>query len=221
MSAVQIAVRHATQAEVVAAVLAAGPHRHAFVSPPVNGWVSVFDLDAEEQWDAHPADPLLELAALVSRATARPSIALRKHDGRYWVVDRDGRVADEASGAFRNGETSPGDILAVERVCRFLHALADGEYLPPIDPWFARFSMAHWGHLCHCLGLPYCHQSYSGLFNAADALGWIPDGLSDWPPEDGMDRFAYVGSPDPRGTVPAPNWLTGEASLGSETSPDV
>src|ERR1700733_9608060 len=70
----QIAFRGARQSRVVQAICDHLPGHDAFVSPRLNGWISVFDADCDSWQDIE--DHNLRVGIVISRTCKYPGIAL-------------------------------------------------------------------------------------------------------------------------------------------------
>lgn len=92
----------------------------AWVTPSVNGWVTVCDEDASNQDDR----AISKLARELSKSLAVPAIAFMIHDSDfccYWLYDRGKRIDDFNScpGYFDDGEGDPtGDPEALLPYCQ-------------------------------------------------------------------------------------------------------
>ncbi len=88
---VNFSVKSTDQAVIVAALSEA--QRMAFVSPVIDGYVVVFDRDADEQ----ALEPILSVGALLSQTTDAPVFAVLNHDDDvllYWLFEH-GMLTDE------------------------------------------------------------------------------------------------------------------------------
>ena len=86
-----LSVRSGDQRRVAQAVARLG--RTAYVGAALDGWVPVFDADADEQDEAE----IVQLGKSLTRALDTSGLAVLVHDGdklQYWLFDR-GKLADE------------------------------------------------------------------------------------------------------------------------------
>ena len=93
LTCTSLSFRGVRQDEVVAAITASFPEHDCFVSPPVDGWVTVLD----QQCEIGPTQLILETSGTICRICTCPSVVLGLLHSDflyYWLFDRRGKLID-------------------------------------------------------------------------------------------------------------------------------
>ncbi len=180
---VNFSVKGAEQQPVADALRRAG--RTAIVTPPQNGYVVVFD----EEADSQAVEPILEVGGLLSREVSSPVLAVLNHDDDilcYWLFEG-GELTDSYNSrpdyfAPSEGESDEqgGDAgklcssLAVDSDPAAIEAILRGDHV---------FAVEQHQSLAEALGLPHWSIGYG--------YSYVADGELD--DEMDVDRLVHVG----------------------------
>lgn len=162
-----------TQDAVVAAIRTAMPQRRCFVSPSVNGWVTVFDAACD--WgDEEEIGRLCGAVCPACRCAALALAVIQSDFLFYWLFDRQGRLRDrsfppEADKRHLNREECLGLTGRPERLAKVAPPGVSGEQIRSAlaEPHLFRDDNLY--HLARLLGIAHVGFDYHWVVrNRAD-----------------------------------------------------
>ena len=200
LSCANLSFREVTQQQVVEVIRDELPGHDAFVSPKLNGWVTVYDADADATGeDIIP--PYARIAERVCRRHSCPGLMLAYLRGMfcYCLFGRAGELVDASI-----PPTAEPDVGSTREQLQGLlgrpEAIAE-VFAMGITREQVRQALTdpskYFFNLCRLLDLKNSHYSYGSLFKEVDEPYHLDPRREEWGIV-GWGEFVHVGGPDPR-----------------------